>query len=55
MAKDQEQFLKTMREFKLYLIEFNKDSIIKTKNYLSNGKVEGNYKKAYKFNQELQD
>ena len=41
MIEDQERFLKIMKELELYLIEFEEDSTMKTKNYLSNCKVGG--------------
>lgn len=40
--QDWEWFLRTIKELKSYLIEFEKDSIIKTKNYLANYKIESN-------------
>lgn len=39
MVEDRKQFLKTMKELELYLVEFEKDNIIKTNNYPSNCKV----------------
>lgn len=42
MVKDQEQFLKIIKKLKLYLVKFEKDSIIKNKNYLSNCKIRSN-------------
>ncbi len=39
VLKDREQFLKTMKELELYLIEFGEDGTMKAKNYPSNCKV----------------
>lgn len=36
MVKDKKQFLKIIKEFELYLVEFKKDNKIKAKNYPSN-------------------
>ncbi len=35
------QFLKTMKELEPYMIEFEKNNIMKAKNYLSDCKVRG--------------
>lgn len=39
MIEDREQFLKTIKELKLYLVEFEEDGTIKAKNYLLYCKV----------------
>lgn len=39
MVEDFEQFLKTMKEFKPYLIKFEEDDTMKAKNYPINSKV----------------
>lgn len=36
IVKDYNILLKKMKKFKLYLVKFNKDDVIKTKIYLSN-------------------
>lgn len=36
IIKDYNKFLKKIKEFKLYIIEFKKDNAVKTKLYLSN-------------------
>lgn len=42
MIEDQEQFLKTIKEFEPYLVEFEGDGIMKAKNYLSDCKIKDN-------------
>ncbi len=41
MIEDCEQILKTIKELEPYLVQFEEDGIMKTKNYLSDGKVRG--------------
>ena len=42
VVEDRERFLKTMKELKPYLVEFEEDGIMKVKNYPSDCKVGGN-------------
>ena len=42
MVKNYDKFLNTMKNLKLYLIEFEEDRSIKTKNYSDDYIVEGN-------------
>ena len=42
VVEDREQFLKTMKELELFLVEFKEDGTMKAKNYPSDCKVGGN-------------